>query len=761
MTKLFFGKAGKMNMRVLFCLLVAVSAVQLVPSSSSSSSYSVPPVAEALKLRPLPVFRRYQNASFFRRRYRQLDVQEEVARKRTTTPIGTPFFLTKRRSSKSRSKDQVLPSATLETGLPAVGAGLPTMMIPPPSDSDGPPQEQFNTVVPVTKASTEMAPEPATSTPTTTPATATTSDPITDVHELRRRVLDQGTELRKVPVALEVSNMTVDELLNHQVIQLMVERFHSKSTPGNRDATDTARLALSMEGGGMRGAVSAGMAAAIASLGLCDTFDAVYGSSAGSIIGAYFVSRQMCMDVYVDILPAAKILFVCKKRLVSSLAVTAVDWVLSRLWLWNDDVNLPKLAHKSAPGMNISFVLDGIMDETHGVRPLNLKNFRENDQKQPLRVASSYVKNHKLYTKSFGTQDFFPVSDKFDDNVKSTETTPLVQKGQRQGLFACLQASMTVPGAAGPPVRMKNGNETLPFFDAFCFEPLPYRSAVEEGATHCLVLCSRPEGFQPKTKPGVYEKAVAPMYFQSHGEPTVASFFEKGGQQYIYAEDLLTLEEGKRAGIVGANADGGQAEGTRSSGGVLVPPPTILYGVERDAETEKVASQRDDWKRAHLLPLKVPVGTPELGSLEQGRDEVLEAVRGGYAAAFDLLAPAIGLELVADLTGSQVAKLVFPDAHNNGGSVLEHQLHVDGDFIGMDAIDETPDRRRKRDAVGRVFKFVTGRKQTDLLPPPLFHRTLSTAAEDSEVLLSMLPGFQAGKMSHLAGGLRSARTMLP
>jgi hypothetical protein len=295
---------------------------------------------------------------------------------------------------------------------------------------------------------------------------------------------------------------------------------------------------------------------------------------------------------------------------------------------------------------------------------------------------------------------------------------------------------------------------------------LPYRSAVEEGATHCLVLCSRPEGFQPKTKPGLYEKGVAPHFFKSHGEPAVASFFEKGGQQYIYAEDLLTLEEGKRAGII-PTEDGTAGTDSRSSRGVLVPPPEVLYGVERDADTEQKASQRDNWNRAHLLPLKVPVGTPELAPLEQGRDEVLEAVRGGYAAAFDLLAPAIGLELSADLTGEQVAKLVFPDAHNNnkneGISLLEFQVHVDGDCIGT--IHEPPNRRRKRDAVGRAVKFVLrSRKKAGLLPEPLIPNVPSTNdgvdGDSSGVLLSMLPGFQAGKMSHLAEGLRSTRTML-
>jgi hypothetical protein len=146
---------------------------------------------------------------------------------------------------------------------------------------------------------------------------------------------------------------------------------------------------------------------------------------------------------------------------------------------------------------------------------------------------------------------------------------------------------------------------------------------------------------------------------------------------------------------------------------------------------------------------------------------VLEAVRGGYAAAFDLLAPAIGLELSADLTGEQVAKLVFPDANNkknDGTSLLEFRVQVDGDGIGT-IRETTPNRRRKRDAVGRVVKFVLGsRKKVDLLPQPHLQNEPSTNdgedGDSSGILLSMLPGFQAGKMSHLAEGLRSTRTML-
>lgn len=79
---------------------------------------------------------------------------------------------------------------------------------------------------------------------------------------------------------------------SHPTIQLILQRWKTASTPGRRDLNDTKRIALCIEGGGMRGCVSAGAVAAINFLGLNDAVDVVYGSSAGAMIGAYFVSRQ-------------------------------------------------------------------------------------------------------------------------------------------------------------------------------------------------------------------------------------------------------------------------------------------------------------------------------------------------------------------------------------------------------------------------------------------------------------------------------------
>lgn len=504
---------------------------------------------------------------------------------------------------------------------------------------------------------------------------------VTDANQLRQKVLDEGVPLSQLEVRLleEEANATLWQLVgNHDVLRLIADRFEAGSTPDNREAGDSARLALALEGGGMRGAVSAGMSAAIACLGLVDVFDAVYGSSAGSVIGAYMISRQMCMDVYVDLLPAAKRQFISVRRFWRALAADAFNLALAFVFQGRglDPNTKIDISRTLTPGMNISYVLDSIMHDQHGLRPLDLKQFQENDRKQPLRVASSYIQNGKLMTKCFGTQDFFC--------PKSS-----VRSCARSGLYACLEASMNVPGATGPPIQIsvnsqnnkKGGtnetSESIPFFDAFCFEPLPYRSAVEEGATHVLVLCSRPEGFQPKTQQGIYELGVAPLYFRSHGHPEMATFFEKGGQQYIYAEDLLTLEEGKKQAVLEGNV----------GDGILIPPCNILHGVELDEITTSLASDRGSWNRAHLLPIKVPSGTPELHTLEQDRNNVLQAVRAGFAVAFDILAPTTGLSPDTCLKGSKVAELVFPEEDLGDGALNAH-LSIVGDAIKQAVVSE-------------------------------------------------------------------------
>ena len=93
---------------------------------------------------------------------------------------------------------------------------------------------------------------------------------------------------------------------DHPVIAALHERLRSGSAPGARD--DGMRIALAIEGGGMRGSVAAGMVAALHHLNLTDAFDGVYGSSAGTLIGAYFLSRQLPLygcSIYYEQFPSA------------------------------------------------------------------------------------------------------------------------------------------------------------------------------------------------------------------------------------------------------------------------------------------------------------------------------------------------------------------------------------------------------------------------------------------------------------------------
>jgi predicted patatin/cPLA2 family phospholipase len=84
-----------------------------------------------------------------------------------------------------------------------------------------------------------------------------------------------------------------------RVIDLMIER----ASPAERSRSDGARkLALVIEGGGMRGVVSAGSLLALDQLGFRNVFDEVYATSAGGVNAAYFLSGQgtLGMSVYFD-----------------------------------------------------------------------------------------------------------------------------------------------------------------------------------------------------------------------------------------------------------------------------------------------------------------------------------------------------------------------------------------------------------------------------------------------------------------------------
>ena len=302
---------------------------------------------------------------------------------------------------------------------------------------------------------------------------------------------------------VNATTATKEQLSHHPVLQLLAQRVATNSTPGNRAKGDTAHLALAIEGGGMRGSVSAGMAAAIATLGLTDAFDSVYGSSAGSIVGSYMISRQMCIDVYTQVLPAAKEKFACRRRVVRNLGVGLVNDLVQRLgqaspssyFSWNENAtsadnktstsdiettrqtseemasitsrlaalmarftptilsnSMPALVSSLqpyltlSPGMNISFVLEGVMSEQHGLRPFDMESFRRNDAKQPLYAVASTVRDGKLETVAFSSKE----GDYFDIEVQNetmpTDNTIFVPEGKIRRAFRLVKRGVVKVG---------------------------------------------------------------------------------------------------------------------------------------------------------------------------------------------------------------------------------------------------------------------------------------------------------------------------
>lgn len=82
------------------------------------------------------------------------------------------------------------------------------------------------------------------------------------------------------------------------VVELLNRRIESRAASYD----DGRRLALIVEGGGMRGVLSAGSLYALDLLGCHNVFDAVFAASAGGVNAAYFLSGQggLGISVYFD-----------------------------------------------------------------------------------------------------------------------------------------------------------------------------------------------------------------------------------------------------------------------------------------------------------------------------------------------------------------------------------------------------------------------------------------------------------------------------
>jgi predicted patatin/cPLA2 family phospholipase len=221
--------------------------------------------------------------------------------------------------------------------------------------------------------------------------------------------------------------------LSHPVTEVLRARAQAGSAPGAR--RDPHRVALVLEGGGMRGVISAGMAAALERLGLTGSFDLVVGSSAGAINGGAFVAGVAggCVAAYHG--PFASRSFVNPARVLWGRPVMSVDYVLGY-----DSPDLDAGRHQ--------------------------------------RAVASPIELHCVAV-----------------DVATAAAVDLSGMGTKQELWDAILASSRMPWAGGPPVAFRGRR----FVDGGLASPIPLVEALAAGATHVLALQTRPYGVPRKS----------------------------------------------------------------------------------------------------------------------------------------------------------------------------------------------------------------------------------------------------------------------
>jgi predicted acylesterase/phospholipase RssA len=210
-----------------------------------------------------------------------------------------------------------------------------------------------------------------------------------------------------------------------ELLRALGERRRTGSRPGRR--TDGLRIALAIEGGAMRGTVSAGMALALHELGLTSAFDAVYGASAGAITGAWLLSsRPEGLRGWTE----------------PSYASTLIRW---------------SALLRGRPVVDVRTLIEVVYQTEF---PMDFGS-----------VLASEVEYHPLATDAI--------------TGESIDLRPLITDPAE--LRLALRASASLPFLAGPPVRLRGRR----FYDAGIAESVPFRTPLAQGATHILVLRSR------------------------------------------------------------------------------------------------------------------------------------------------------------------------------------------------------------------------------------------------------------------------------
>ncbi|WP_446224557.1 patatin-like phospholipase family protein [Nocardia sp. IBHARD005] len=237
----------------------------------------------------------------------------------------------------------------------------------------------------------------------------------------------------------------------------VAEVIQGRRAAGHR--ADGHRLALVIEGGGSRGVYSSGMVQALEELGLSKVFDAVYGTSAGAINGAWLLCGRAATGMRSWTDPAIM------RRVVD-----------------------PVRIFRGRPVFDLHYLVHRVYD---GIEPMDF----------PAILANPTT--------------FHPIATDIRTG-QSVDLGPYIT--DKQTLMTALRASAGLPLLAGPPVALGGGN----YFDGGLTETVPIRTAVAAGITHALVLRTRrtdelrpPAPLLHRVVGGGYMRAIAPGAFRA------------------------------------------------------------------------------------------------------------------------------------------------------------------------------------------------------------------------------------------------------
>jgi predicted patatin/cPLA2 family phospholipase len=252
------------------------------------------------------------------------------------------------------------------------------------------------------------------------------------------------------------------------VLSLVLDRIREGSAPGRR--RDPHVVALAVEGGGMRGVVSAGMCAVLETEGLVPAFDRIYGCSAGALSGCFTAAGQ------------------------AVLWATTFEDAASREFID------PARVLRRQPVLDLPFLFDTVIGRR---KPLSDAGLRHGPEFRALAVSAADATLRVL------------------GGFESTAE-----------LLAAVRVSCTVPVLGGVPARFRGE----PMVDGGLLEPIPYVSALRDGATHVLVLRSRDTRYRSPGRGRVAELAVR------RAHPELLGVLRSSGALYNrHADELEAL----------------------------------------------------------------------------------------------------------------------------------------------------------------------------------------------------------------------------